>query len=190
LWNHYSVFDDKYIIEDKYIKLENYLTVLKSKKAKKLEESQFDRLLDVEILFHILLFIHKGIIKDILGTGAAIFDHPTFDALRKVLEKEDIHLVKGETVEEALENYSRLLQDSGLVKEVRFEKLEPNKYTLHINKCVYAKRLHRCLKPFLKGQTCRYALLATAIFQKFYGGQPKMAPSDFFEEGTKTVIEL
>jgi len=155
-----------------------------------LEESQFDKLLDVEILFHILLFIHKGILNDILGSGAAIFEHPTFDALKRVLEKENINLVKGETVEEALENYSRLLQDSGLVKEVRFEKLESNDYILHINKCVYAKRLHRCLKPFLKGQSCRYALLAAVIFQKFQGSKPKVAPSHFYEEGTKTIIEL
>jgi hypothetical protein len=155
-----------------------------------LEERQFDRLLDVEILFHILLFIQKRIIQDILGTGAAIFEYPIFDALKKVLEKEDINLVRGKTIEEALENYSRLLQDSGLVKEVRFEKLEPDKYMVHINECVYAKRLHRCLKPFLEGQTCRYALLATAIFQSFNGRRPKVAPFDFSEEGTKTVIEL
>jgi len=163
---------------------------LKSEETNKLEESQFDKLLNVEILFHILLFIHKGILKDILGSGAAIFEHPTFDALTRVLERENINLVKGETVEEALENFSRLLQDSGLVKEVRFERLESNGYILHINKCVYAKRLHRCLKPFLKGQSCRYALLAAAIFQKFQGNKPKVAPSDFYEEGTKTMIEL
>lgn len=155
-----------------------------------MERYRFDKLLDVEILFHILLFIYKGIIKDILGTGAAIFEHPTFSALRKVLENEDIHLVEGETVEGALREFSKLLIDSGLVKEVRFEKLDSNKCILHIDRCVYAKRLHHCLKPFLKGQTCRYALLATAIFQKFYGGKPKVAPSDFLEEGSKTVIEF
>jgi hypothetical protein len=155
-----------------------------------LEKEQIERLCDVEILFHILLFIHKRIIQDILGTGAAVFEHPTFDALRKVLEKEGMDLVNGETVEEALKDYSRTLQGSGLVEEVRFEKLGSNRYMLHIDKCVYAKRLHRCLKPFLEGQTCRYALLATAIFQKFYGRQPEVAPSDFFEEGTKTLIQL
>lgn len=99
-------------------------------------------------------------------------------------------MIKGETQEEALENYSRMLQDSGLVREVSFEEFGSKGYVLHVDKCVYAKRLHPCLKPFLKGQTCRYALLAAAIFQKFYGSRVKVAPSDFFEEGTKTVIEL
>ncbi|MFQ6068836.1 MAG: hypothetical protein ACE5KD_04745, partial [Candidatus Bathyarchaeia archaeon] len=139
---------------------------------------------------HILLFVHKAVIQDILGTGSAIFEHPTYDTLKRVLEKEDINLAQGETLKEALENYTRILQKSGLVKEVRFERSNSNRYVLHIDKCVYAKRLHQCLKPFLKGQSCRYALLATAIFQKFHGNKPKVAPSDFFEEGTKTLIEL
>lgn len=156
----------------------------------RLEKEQFRSLCDVEMLFHILLFISKGVVKDVLGTGAAIFEHPTYDAMRRVLEKEGIDLVKGETLEEALENYSRMLQDSGLVGEVSFEEVGLKGYVLHVDKCVYAKRLHPCLKPFLKGQACRYALLAAAIFQKFYGSKVKVAPSDFFEEGTKTVIEL
>lgn len=118
------------------------------------------------MMFHILLFIHKGIVQDILGSGAAIFEHPTFDALRKVLEKDGIDFAKGETVEEALNYYSRTLQDSGLVKEARFEEVGSNRYVLHIDKCVYAKRLHTCLKPFLKNQTCRYGLFAFSNLSK------------------------
>jgi hypothetical protein len=154
-----------------------------------LEKEQFERLCDVEMLFHILLFVHKAVIQDILGTGAAIFDHPTYDTLKRVLEKEGINLVRGETLKEALDNYAEMLQKSGLVKEVRFEKSDSNQFILHVDKCVYARRLHPCLKPFLKGQSCRYALLAASIFRKFNGGKPKVAPSDFTEEGTKTRIE-
>jgi hypothetical protein len=39
-----------------------------------LERREFERLRDVELMFHILLFVYKSIIKDILGTGATIFD--------------------------------------------------------------------------------------------------------------------
>lgn len=156
----------------------------------KLEKEQFERLCDVEMLFHVLLFVHKAVIQDILGTGAAIFEHPTYDALKEVLEETGVNLVKGETIQEALDNFARMLQESGLAKEVRFERSNPNRYVLHIDKCLYAKRLHPCLKPFLKDQSCRYALLATAIFQKFCGGKPKIAPSIFTEEGTETRIEL
>lgn len=122
--------------------------------------------------------------------GPAIFENPTFDAMVKVLEKENLHFNRGESLEEALENYSKLLQESGLVKEARFEKLGPREYVLHIDKCIYAGRLHRCLKPFLKDQSCRYALLTASIFRKFNGCTPMVAPSDFTEEGTKTRFEL
>lgn len=162
-----------------YQNLLTQLRLLEGRVSKLLEKEQFERLCQVETMFHILLFIYKGIVQDILGSGATIFEHPTFDALRKVLEKEDIDFAKGVTVEEALNYYSRVLQDSGLVKEARFEEVGSNRYVLHIDKCVYAKCLHTCLKPFLKNQTCQYGLLALAIFQKFYGGKVKVAPSDF-----------
>jgi hypothetical protein len=154
-----------------------------------LEKEQFERLCDVEILFHILLFVHKAVIHDILGTGAAVFEHPTYNALKAVLEKEGITLAKGENLKEALDNYARMLEKSGLVKKVWFEQPDSDGYILHIDGCVYAKRLHSCLKPFLKGQSCRYALLAAAIFQKFHGSKPKLEPSIFTEEGTKTRIK-
>jgi hypothetical protein len=155
-----------------------------------LEKEQFERLCDVEILFHILLFVHKAVVQDILGTGAAVFEHPTYDALKRVLEKEGINLARGETIKEALDNYARMLQKSGLVEEVWFERSGSNRYILHVDKCIYAKRLHICLKPFLRGQSCRYALLAAAIFQKFHGKKPKVAPSSFTKEGTQTIIDL
>ncbi|MGQ9642146.1 MAG: hypothetical protein ACUVUF_08560 [Candidatus Bathycorpusculaceae bacterium] len=154
------------------------------------QTEQFENLCDVEYLFHILLFIYKGIVKDILGTGAAIFEQPTYNAIRSMLEKNGIDFAKGENIKVALDNYARMLQGSGLVGEARFEKVGSNKYVLHIDKCIYAKRLHRCLKPFLKDQTCRYGLLATAIFQKFYGNKVKVAPSHYTQEGTQTTIQL
>jgi hypothetical protein len=152
-------------------------------------EERLETLYDAELLFHILLFAYKGIVQNILGSGAAIFEHPTFQALRSILEKEGIDMMRGETLEEVLNNYSKMLKNSGLVQEALFEKIEPDKYLLKVDKCIYAKRLHKCLKPLLKGQTCRYALIAVPILEKFTGKKVKLASSDFTPEGTRTIIE-
>jgi len=156
-----------------------------------MQKGQFEKICQVEMAFHMLLFIYKSIVQDILGSGAAIFEHPTYNALSKVLEEdESICPFKGKIIEGSLKNYLSMLKDSGLVKEVEFERAAPNRYTLHVDKCIYAKSLHQRLKPFLKGQTCRYALLAAVIFREYHGDKVKISPSVFTAEGSKTRIEL
>ncbi len=156
-----------------------------------MHEEQFDNYRDHEVIFlHILLFVYRGAIEKILATGALIFESPTFEAMMKILEEENLISVQGDTLGEALENHLRKLQDSGLVKEARFERLSSHRYMLHIDKCVYAKRLHQCLKPFLNGQICVHAITTLPVFQKFCKKAVKINPSNFSEEGTKTTIEL
>ena len=143
--------------------------------------------LKAELLFHVLLFSYQKVVRDILKTGSAIFVHPTLNAITEVSDKMGIDLIKGETVDEVFENYSKMLVGSGLVKGARFEKISPGKYMLNIDRCIYAKTIHAALKP--KCSTCRYALVAMAILEKLSGRKAKLADSEFLEEGTKTVIE-
>ena len=133
--------------------------------------------------------MYRNVVEKILGSGAVIFESPTFEAMMRVLKDENLISVQGDTLEEALENHLRNLQNSGLVAEARFEKLSRNQYLFHVDKCIHAKRLHQCLKPFLKGQICPHALATIPIFRKFRGKGVKVAPSDFTEEGSKTPIE-
>jgi len=154
-----------------------------------MEKERSDKLCDAEMLFHMLLFAYEKSVRDILATGHVIFVHPTLSLLREISEKEGIDLTKAKTVDEAFERFSSMLKDSGLVKEVQFEKLGPDKYMLHVDKCIYAKRLHQSLKPLCKDATCRYALIAMAILEKFCNSNAKLNTSDFTPEGTKTIIE-
>jgi hypothetical protein len=55
----------------------------------------------------------------------------------------------------------------------RLEKVGPEKYMLHVNGCIYAKRVHAALKP--KNSTCRYALVAMAMLEKISGKKVKLA---------------
>ena len=154
-----------------------------------MEKERVDKLCDAEILFHVLLFAYAKTVRDIMKTGQVVLVHPTLNLLREISEKEGIELIKGKTVDEAFERFSSMVKDSGLVKEVQFEKLGPEKYMLHVDKCIYAKRLHQSLKPLCKDATCRYALIAMAILEKFCKNNAKLNPSDFTPEGTNTIIE-
>jgi len=62
--------------------------------------------------------------------------------IKNVSEVAGINLVEGETVDETFENYARILQDSGLVKEVQFKKLGPEKYEMSLSGCPFAKEIH------------------------------------------------
>jgi hypothetical protein len=137
---------------------------------------------------HGILFAYQKAMKDILGTGGAIFVHPVLDIIKVINERSGVNLIEGENIDEVFENLSRTMETAGLVKEFRFEKIAPNKYVLHVDGCVWAPHIHKELKP--EGVTCSYALMSMAIFEKVLGGKVKVADSEYLENGTKTRIEL
>lgn len=126
--------------------------------------------------------------KDILGTGSAVFVHPVLKTVTRISDKQGINLSEGETIEEVLDNLSKLIEDTKIIREFRFEKLAPEKYVLHIDDCVWATHIHEELKP--KDVTCPFALLAMSIFEKVLNGKVKVADSEYFKTGTRTRIEL
>lgn len=92
--------------------------------------------LDFGTLFHSILFAYQKALKDILGTGSAVFVHPVLKTVARINEKQDVNLIEGKTIDEVFDNLSKLLEDSRFVREFRFEKLAPQKYVLHIDGCV------------------------------------------------------
>jgi len=144
--------------------------------------------LDVGTLFHCILFAYQKALKDILGTGSAVFVHPVLKTVTRISEKQGINLIKGETIDEVFDNLSKLIEETGFLKEFRFEKLAPEKYVLHVDGCVLASHIHEELKP--KDVTCPFALLAMSIFEKVLNGKVKVADSEYFKTGTRTIIEL
>ncbi|RLF14547.1 MAG: hypothetical protein DRJ97_06040 [Thermoprotei archaeon] len=143
--------------------------------------------LNAELLLHSLLFAYQKATREVLGPVSAIFVPPLLDAVRTISEAVGIDLVKGEDLDEVLQNYLGLLKDIGLVEGARLEKLGPNKYLLGIDKCIYAKAVHEALKP--SGVTCLHGLIAMAIFEKLAGRKVKLNESRFLPEGSETVIE-
>jgi len=144
--------------------------------------------LDIGTLLHGILFAYQKSVKDILGTGSAIFVHPVLSIIKRINKRSGVNLIKGRNIDEVFENLSKLMQTTGLVKEFRFEKLSPERWILHVDGCVWAPHIHNELKP--KDVTCPYALIAMSIFEDVLKGKVKVADSEYSKDGTKTRIEL
>lgn len=148
------------------------------------EETSY--LLDVATLLHCLLFAYQKAAKEILGTGTAVFVHPTLELLRKIDEKRNLNL-KAKNLDEAWANLSDFFLKSNIVKEFSFKKIGPNEYLLRVDRCAWAKHIHEELEP--KDVTCPLALIAMAVFEKATGRKVKVAESKYYREGTETIME-
>jgi hypothetical protein len=144
-------------------------------------------MLDVGTLFHNLLFAYEKAVKKILGSGEAVFVHPTLEILKRIDEKRGSRLMKGKSLEEAWANLSNFFLRGNIVKEFSFKKIGTEKYVLRVDGCVLARHIHEELNP--KDVACPYALIAMSIFQKFTGKKVKVTESVYFKEGTETTIE-
>lgn len=143
--------------------------------------------LDIPTFFHSILFAYQKKLKDILGSGEAVFVHPVLDTFNIIEREKGLQLIDGESVEEVLNNFQDKLMKTGLVKKVKFEKMGPEKFLFSVDGCAFSNPCHKLLDP--KDVTCTYALLAMALFQSVTGKKVKPAMSEFSPEGAKTIIE-
>jgi hypothetical protein len=142
--------------------------------------------MDVATLYHCVFFAYQKAVHEILGSGSVIFVSPVLDTIRKIGARTGVNLTESKNIDEALENLSRAFEGSGFVRKYRFEKLSPNKFVLHVDGCLWAKHIHQMLEP--KDVICPQALVAMAIFEKIVG-KIKPTTSEYYEEGTKTIIQ-
>lgn len=143
---------------------------------------------DIGTLLHEILFAYQKSVKDILGTGAAIFVHPVLNILQRINARSGVNLIYGCNIDEVFENLSKIMPTTGIMKEFQFEKLGAARYILHVNECVWAPHIHEELKP--RDVTCPFALIAMAIFEEVLKEKVKVADSEYTKRGTKTRIEL
>lgn len=144
--------------------------------------------IDMPTFFHTILFAYQKRLKDILGSGEAVFVHPILETINLIEKKKGLNLIQGKTLDEIYENFSKQLEKSKVVKKAWFEKLGLEKYMLNIEGCAFAEPAHDLLKP--KDVACPFALMAMAIFQSVVGKKVKVTDSEFTSDGTKTLITL
>jgi hypothetical protein len=148
------------------------------------ENKRFDAL----TLFHSMLVSYQLALKEILGSGQAIFVHPVITNFAKINEAVGVKLAQTKSVEETLQDLSNIFKSAGLLRQFDFKKLGEQKYLVHVDGCAWASKVHKKLVP--QGLPCPYALMAMSIFQTKTGGKIKFATSEFFENGCKTHIEM
>jgi len=143
--------------------------------------------LDIPTFFHSILFSYQKKLKEILGSGEAVFVHPVLDTFNIIESEQGLHLIDGETVDDVLKNFQDQLTETGLVKKVKFEKIGSEKFLFSVDGCAFSNPCHKLLEP--KDVTCTYALIAMALFQSVTGKKVKPAMSEFTSDGAKTIIE-
>jgi len=80
-------------------------------------------MLDIATMFHSLLFAYQKSVKELLGSGSAIFVHPTIETLNKIEKKRGLNLFQGKSLDEVYANPSNFFLKTGVVKEFTFEKV-------------------------------------------------------------------
>ena len=80
-------------------------------------------MLDIATMFHSLLFAYQKSVKELLGSGSAIFVHPTIETLNKIEKKRGLNLFQGKSLDEVYANLSNFFLKTGVVKKFTFEKV-------------------------------------------------------------------
>lgn len=145
------------------------------------------RSLDVVTLFHSMLIAYQMALRDILGSGRAVFVCPVLENFAKITEATGVHLAEGQSLDAAIQNLSKAIKASGLVKDLGLEKLGVQTYIVHVEECSWARKAHKRLNA--KDLTCPLALMAMSVVQAHTANKVRATDSEYFETGTRTRIE-
>jgi hypothetical protein len=128
----------------------------------------------------------KKKLKEVLGSGEAIFIHPVLETLNKIDSEKKLNSIRGETLDEVLDNFGRDVVASNFFKKAWFEKTGPKSYKFHIEGCAFAEQVHHLLEP--KDCPCPMVFVAMAIYSKKTGKKVKLTESEFTADGAITLI--
>ncbi len=143
---------------------------------------------NIIVLFHSLLIAYQIALRDLLGSGRAIFFCPVLENFTKINEMVGLETHKGQGPDAALQTFTKTIEDAGFVRNFSFEKLGELEYVLHIDGCIWAPKIHK--KFNMKDLACPFALMAMSIVQACSGKKIKCTDSEYLEEGTRTKIEV
>lgn len=146
---------------------------------------EYSEALDVATLLHNLFFSYQKAATDILAESQEVFYHPTIDILLKIEEDAKLKIITAKSLDEALNNFSIFLKKTGVMNDFSVKK-DDEVYIVTVQKCLWANRIHRMLKP--TDVICPWALIATAIIQKFKGMRLEETKSTYLENGSETTL--
>lgn len=140
----------------------------------------------VGTLFHCLLFAQQKAIKDVLGSGTESFVQPMLESLARIGRESRMKMFELKKIDEAVASFSSMLIDDGIVKNLKFTETGQNRYLLKVEGCVWAKRIHKELKP--RDETCPIALIVMAMYRKCVGEKVRETDSKYLADGIETEL--
>lgn len=165
-----------------------YIRLDKKENNAKLYRMSEDKKSDALALLHSMLTAYQIALKEILGSGQAVFVQPVLTNFVKINEISGAKFAQTKDIDETFQNLSDIFKSARLLQRFHLEKLSEQKYMLHVDGCIWASQLHK--KLVSQGFPCIYALMAMSIFQTKTGGKVKIVTSEFLEDGSKTLIEV
>jgi hypothetical protein len=144
-------------------------------------------MLDVGTIYHNMLFSYQRSLKLHLGSRSAIYVHPTLEHLLRMEEEGGLKLADSKTFEEAVSAFCDFLAKGKIVRSCYLEKIEENKYVFRVEGCIWSGKVHTQVN--LKDVTCPYAMVAMALYKKFKGQVANERESEYFYNGTETILE-
>ena len=142
--------------------------------------------INVPLYFHTILFAYQKSLRDKFGQTEGIFARPVLETIAKIDKESKIHVIRGNNLDEILENFSRDVMSSQAVNKAFFEKVGDDDYVFHIEGCAFSKPVHDMLKP--KDAICPLAMIAMSVFHAATGKRLRTLDSEFTSDGCMTKI--
>ena len=145
-------------------------------------------LLEIGTLYHSLLFSYQRGLRKYMGSQSNAYIHPAISNLLEMDEEGGLKLGNSKTFEEALTAFTDFLVRTKMVKECTLHKIGEDNYVFKVEGCIWSGKVHT-RQVSLKDVTCPYALVAMALYKKYKGFVPSENESEYFYNGTETVLE-
>jgi hypothetical protein len=145
-------------------------------------------LLEVGTVYHSLLFSYQRGLRAYMGSGANTYVNPAIEHLLQMDEEGGLKLDSSRTFEEAVSAFTDFLARSKIVKNCTLEKVDEDKYVFRVEGCIWASKVHT-RQVSLQDVTCPYALVVMALYKKYKGFVSSENESEYFSDGTETVLE-
>ena len=103
--------------------------------------------IDVPAYFHAILFAYQTRLKEILGSGEAIFVHPVLATISRIDAEKGLSTIRGNSLAEILDNFAKDLTASKMVEKACLSKMVQRTLRSTLMGVFLQSTLMMCLSP-------------------------------------------
>ncbi|TFH43640.1 MAG: hypothetical protein E4G94_04575 [ANME-2 cluster archaeon] len=145
---------------------------------------------EIASMLHSCFFGMENAHSKLIGSGHRAIVPEIAKMLPGILEaKGELKFDENSTIDDDLQRLQEYFNNDQYFNKVLIEKIDDNKYLFQIDGCFLAKTgVHKVLKP--EHNTCLFAFIMGAVIHNKTGKSIRLFSSEFFDEGTRTIIEI